>query len=82
MPVLLFIIAGIFFLIFLEQPVFRHLFVIFVSLIAGLLVQNVYTFVREPHRYQPYALENISGYINLLTLFLLLGGLFNVMLLL
>lgn len=81
-PVLLFIIASVFFLIFLEQPIYRHFFILFVSLISGLLVQNVYIFVREPHRYQPYALENIAGYINMLTLFLFLAGVYNLILLL
>ncbi len=72
---LFFILSVVFFMLFVQNPVFRHLCVAGGALMLGIAMHNIYTFIREPFKYQPYALENIAGYINTLTLFFSIAGL-------
>ncbi len=64
-----FVLSAMFSLVFLEQPISRHLFSVFIAIVAGIIVHNIYTFLWEPHRYQPYAIENLSTYVNIMSIF-------------
>ncbi|MFA4930448.1 MAG: hypothetical protein WC570_01105 [Patescibacteria group bacterium] len=80
LPIGVFILsAGIFFTL-IDQPVIRHFFIVLTVIGYFVEMQNIFTFLYHPDDYQPYALENINGYINLASFFLLVSSLYGVIL--
>ena len=47
-----------------------------------LIIRNIFSFVYQTKDYQPLALENIYGYVNLISLFLFYAGFYGFLLLL
>lgn len=68
---LVFVLSGGMVILFFEQDLTRHLFSMSIMLVYAVLLHNIYAFLWEPHRYQPYAIENISRYVNILSVFFL-----------
>ncbi|MBI5037084.1 MAG: hypothetical protein HZC01_00020 [Candidatus Kerfeldbacteria bacterium] len=75
-PLALIICATCFF-VFIDNDVVRWIFVGGISIIFTLLLKNIFSFLHQTEKYQPYALENIYSYSNLLALFLLYGSAFG-----
>jgi len=57
------------FLFFVEGLLYKHLFVLLIVFLWWIFIENIFLFFHQPVRYQPYALENISAYLNLVTVF-------------
>jgi len=67
---LLFIASTTVLLLFLENDLIKQLFIIGSSIIYLLILLNVYSFLHQPEKYQPYTLENLLSYVNLISVFL------------
>lgn len=65
------------FYIFIDNDIVRWIYVVGVAVIYSLLLKNIFSFLHQTEHYQPYALENIHSYTNMLSLFLLLGSIFG-----
>lgn len=75
---LFFNLSGVLFFLFLKNIFLRHF--LFLSL-AGLnwfLFENIYRLLYQPRLYQPFTLEKISLWLNLLIIFWFFGG-FNIL---
>lgn len=72
-PILFFVSSTLFFL-FLEQPASR----LFLAIIAGTLVtfytEQIFLFTHLPRLYQPYALQNLTGMLFVLSMFFFVTG--------
>lgn len=68
--------AGTTFLVFLGSSFVAHLVVVLNALLLGLYAENLFLFYYQPHRYQPYALEHISIYLNVLIAFYAFSAIF------
>ncbi len=81
LPVLLFY-ANVGLLLMLSSSLLKHVFVVFFALLLILYLENIFIFFYRPYNYQPYALENLSAFFNLLIFFFLIINLnaFNVFL--
>lgn len=58
------------FFVLIDNNIVRQLFVVVVAIGYGLVLQNIYSFIHQDKDYQPFALENMYGYLNLTSLFL------------
>lgn len=67
---LVFIGSGFFFYLFIDDPLVRWLFIGGLLTVYMLILKNIFSFIHHAEQYQPYALENIYGYVNMLSLFL------------
>ena len=56
-------------LFFVEGMLYTQLFIVFVLFLLWNFIENIFLFLYQPVKYQPYALENISAYVNLVTVF-------------
>jgi hypothetical protein len=56
-------------LFFIEGVLYTQFFIVFVVFLLWNFIENTFLFLYQPVRYQPYALENISAYVNLITVF-------------
>jgi len=54
---------------FIEGMFYTQLFIVFVLFLLWNFIENTFLFLYQPVRYQPYALENVSAYLNLVTVF-------------
>lgn len=72
-PMLLSLSVGTF-LLFLEDTWLKQFVVILHIMSIGLFLESCFAYVHDPKGYQPYALQNVTGYINLLTLWCLLSS--------
>jgi len=79
---LLFIIGASIFLLLVDNFVVRQLFIVSVMILYILILQNIFSFNYRTERYQPYALENIYSYVNMVTLFLIYASSYGAALLL
>ncbi len=79
---LLFIIGACTFLLLVDNFVVRQLFIVSIMVLYILISQNIFSFNYRSKRYQPYALENIYSYINMVTLFLIYASCYGAALLL
>jgi len=71
----------VFFLI-IDNAMVLYIFSFLVAIVYNLVLSNIIAYVFRSAGYQPYALENIYSYVNLLSLFLLYAGGFGFMVLL
>lgn len=71
------VISSFLFFLFLENIILKHIFIIIVAILFGLFLENVFIFFYKSSDYQPYALENISDYINLVSVFLFSSSFFS-----
>jgi len=74
---LLLVNSGWIFLIFLEGKLFKHVFLFFLVILLWIFLKVVFLYFHLRPKYQAHAIENVSGYLNLITIFLLFGGFFN-----
>lgn len=65
-----------FFLIFLSDQLLMHGLLVLTAFLYGWYAENIFHYLYQPQRYQPYSLEHISTYINLLSFFTFFCGLF------
>jgi hypothetical protein len=64
-------LAGAFvFFALIDSAVVRQIYLVAVGLAYFLVMQNIYSFLHQTKDYQPYALENMYSYLNMLSLFL------------
>lgn len=75
-PVLL-LASGLFFLSFLEGYLFRQFFIIILAVLIWAFLELTYLRFHLRLKYQVHALENISTYINLITVFLTVSSFFG-----
>ncbi len=71
LPILLFY-ANVGLLLMISSSLLRHFLIIFFALILLLYLENIFIFFYRPFHYQPYALENLSAFLNLLIFFFLI----------
>lgn len=80
-PFFLLLSAFIFYLI-IDHIIVLYIFALAISVIYSLVLSNIVSYIFESAGYQPYALENIYSYVNLVSLFLLYAGFYGFLLLL
>jgi hypothetical protein len=68
--------STVFLMMFLDQSSLIQLFLLATSLLIGWYCENVFHYYYQPGQYQPYALEHISLYLALLTIFYLFSALY------
>lgn len=73
---LFFISSGFLLLLFLESPIIKQIFILGLSIIYYLILSNLFSFKFQTHKYQPYILENLLSYINLISIFLFYSSIF------
>lgn len=73
------VISSVLFLFFVDSFLIRQIAIVVISILIGYYYNNIFQFLYLPKSYQPYSLENISGYLNLLSLFLFFTGIFSVL---
>ncbi len=59
-----------------QDALFLQTIILVSAFLHGWYLENLFLFHFQPHRYQPYALENISGYASLLVVFFFFAALF------
>jgi hypothetical protein len=72
-----FLISGILFLMFLEQPWEKHLLALSLAFFCGVFLENIFVYIYQHAKYQVNSLENISNYLNLTSMFLFNSSLFG-----
>lgn len=78
---LILLFSAILVILFIESVVIRQLVIIGSVFAYAVFLEHLFRFFWQPNRYQPYALENISGALNLITIFLVVAGAFNMIIL-
>lgn len=73
----LFLLISWFFTIFLESRMLLHIVAVLSAVVIGIFLEETYVYFNLPKKYYPYSLENISNYINLITIFLLFSSLYS-----
>lgn len=66
----------LFLLLFLNEPILSHALMILACGLFAWYTENVFVFHYRTQEYQPYALEHISLYINLLSVFFFFSSLY------
>ena len=74
---LLFLGGGLLFLLFLEKSILRHVIIIILNFLYGIYLDNLFIYLYKTDKYQPYALENISSYISIISAFLIYAAFFG-----
>jgi len=74
---LLFIISCSIILLFLENNNIKQIFIIGSVLTYILIIINIYSFFHQTEKYQPYTIENLSGYVNLISIFLFYASFYS-----
>lgn len=73
---LIFSLGTFAFLFFFEQPILRQIILVLSALAYWLYVDHVFRFFYYQIKYQAYALENISSYLNLIASFFIYSTVF------
>ncbi|MFA6553625.1 MAG: hypothetical protein WCT27_04315 [Patescibacteria group bacterium] len=76
----LFLISSLIFFSLIDHPLVRVIFLILVTIGYFMELDNLYIYLYETEKYQPYALENVHGYVNLTSLYLLVSSLYGLLL--
>ncbi len=74
----LFVEASIFLSLFLEHFFLEQFLVLAVTGLHWYLFENIFNFYYKQHSYQPYAIENIFSYLNLMIVFLVSTSFFGI----
>ncbi|MCX7778945.1 MAG: hypothetical protein N2259_01745 [Patescibacteria group bacterium] len=61
--------SAVLFLIFIQQPIFKTIFILFLTFFVWLFLEAIFRFLYRPRVYIPYSLENISLTLTLLIIF-------------
>jgi hypothetical protein len=72
-----FAVSAITFFLFIDNQAIQQLFILTVTIGYYLVLHNMYIFLYQTKDYQPYALENIYGYLNFTSFFLLTVSLYG-----
>ncbi|MFH0853941.1 MAG: hypothetical protein V1891_00390 [bacterium] len=73
-----FILSSLFASIFLNNSIYKFIFFIAISYIIFLYLENLFAYFHAPAKYNIYSLENISGYINLASIFFISFGAYGI----
>lgn len=73
----LYVLGSLNFIIFLEMRWLKIGFIIVISILLGLYLENLYSFNYKPEKYQTYGMQNFSSYFNLIALFFIYTSLFG-----
>lgn len=71
------VISGVALLLFLESLLIKEILIFGVTILNFILLKNVFSFLHETEKYQPYSLENIYLYNNLICAFFLYTSFFS-----
>lgn len=74
---LLFTAGGILYLIFLEDPFYKQLFLLVYTLMIWIFLEVIYMRFNFRPKYQVHSLENIFTHLDIVALFLISSGLFS-----
>jgi len=74
---LLLVVSGFILFLLLESIAIKHIFIFGLSLVFYFIMYNIRSFLYQTESYQPYALENIYSYVNLLTSFMFYASFFG-----
>lgn len=72
-----FLLGGILFILFLEQPWAKHLLAAAIAAPIAIFLENIFTYIWDHEKYQINSLENISNYLNLTSIFFLSSSFFG-----
>lgn len=75
-------LSTILFIMFIDQSIVRQIVIGIMSIVFLLIVRNVRSYVDQAEHYQPYALENLYSYVNLVSLYFFFACGYGMMLLL
>ena len=78
----LYIVSSFIFFLLIDNLVIRQLFIVGTAIIVLLTLHNIFSFLHQTEKYQPYALENIYSYVNLISLWLYYASFFGISILL
>ncbi|PIS42882.1 MAG: hypothetical protein COT24_01220 [Candidatus Kerfeldbacteria bacterium CG08_land_8_20_14_0_20_40_16] len=68
------------FIFFAEGWLLKQFIILVVVFLWWVFIENVFLFFYQPVRYQPYSLENITSYLNLITVFLMSASFYSLIL--
>jgi hypothetical protein len=71
--------GGLFFILFLENQIFKHFLVILLAVLLGLFLENIFIYIYRHDKYQVNSLENISSYLNLISTLFFCSGFFGLL---
>ena len=74
----LFLLGSISYLVFASGSRLLHFIIILTALVILIYTNVVFLYIHRRPRYQPHTLENISSYLNVITIFFLMAAIFNV----
>ncbi|MFH0805091.1 MAG: hypothetical protein V1916_02760 [Patescibacteria group bacterium] len=74
---LLFLVSTFLFFLLIERLAVQLLVAFAVAVVTSLILHNVFKFLYETTGYQPYALENMYGYVSMATLFMFTAGFYG-----
>ncbi len=69
--------GGVLFSLFLEQPWTRHFLAIAIAILIAVFLENIFVYIYQHEKYQAHSLENVSNYLNLISIFLFNSSLFG-----
>lgn len=72
-------VGGLFFILFLENQLFKHFLIFLVAFLLGLYLEAIFIYIYRHEKYQINSLENISSYINLISLLFFYSGFFGLL---
>lgn len=73
------ITSGLFFILFLENQILKHFLAIFLAVLLGLFLENIFIYIYRHDKYQVNSLENISSYLNLISTLFFNSGFFGLL---
>jgi len=71
-------LSGVLFFLFLKSVFLHHFLFLGLAALNWFLFENIYRLLYQPRLYQPFTLEKISFWLNLLIIFWFFGG-FNIL---
>lgn len=75
-----FLASAYIFLLIIDNLVVAQIFIVSIGLVYMLILRNIFFFLHQTKDYQPYALENIYSYVNMISLFLFYAGFYGLFL--
>ncbi len=73
----LFVAGSFAFFLIINDATLRQLYSIGIVLLYYFILRNIFSFLYQSESYQPYALENIYSYVNMVSLFLFYSALYG-----
>ncbi|MBI3115314.1 MAG: hypothetical protein HYZ09_02365 [Candidatus Kerfeldbacteria bacterium] len=76
-PPALLVMGALGFVLFPDQPLVRHLVTVGVAVLLWVYGEQLFAFQFRTESYQAFAIENISAYVNIVSVFLIASALFG-----